>query len=159
MPPCNQENTSKKKHLQGLKKHKIGVIFASRSGRIIGTFIEVSQKKMQEKETVKEITENKKKGLRINKKAFLIATAAVLVAALTAVGVCKYMTLYPYAITSKDNVVCYVENKQAASEAVKKAIKELTEKNPDVRIISVGDGLKVERADSIKVSEKIVSSE
>ena len=108
-----------------------------------------------------EITVTKKnKAKSIYKKIIVACLSAVLVLSAGIVGGFKYMALYPYAITSDDGVVCYVENKETANEAVQNAVESLTEDLGDAVLVSVGDIISVERADRIRIDrEEIVSAE
>lgn len=74
-------------------------------------------------------------------------------------GITKYMTLYPYAIMSNDEVLCYVLDKSSAGEAVQKAVSELAPEDAEVILFDISDSLKIERAETRNVDEEIKSSD
>ena len=78
--------------------------------------------------------------------ANILILALVMTAAVYGGG--KYLTMYPYAVTSDDEVICYVDSKETANEAVQKAARDLAEGDSTVVSVSVGDSFNVERADT-----------
>lgn len=90
----------------------------------------------------------------------MMVNLAVLCLILTAViyGLSKYMTLYPYAVMAGDDVICYVDSKMSATEAVQKAVDEFKEGDSNVVSVNVGDSLNVERMDTRNV-DKVVSAD
>ena len=86
----------------------------------------------------------------------LLIVAVVLSAGI--VGGFKILALYPYAITDTDGeVICYVKDKETAGKAVRAAVKKLNKNNGDILVVSLGDSIKVDRADSLSIEkEKIV---
>lgn len=100
----------------------------------------------------------KRKSWKVQKFSFrgLLANMLILALIMSGVtyGLSKYMTLYPYAVVADDEVICYVDSKSSASEAVQKAVGELAAEDSDVVSVSVGDNsLSVERSETRDVDE------
>ncbi len=76
-----------------------------------------------------------------------------IVMTLVSFGASKYMTLYPYAVTANDEVVCYVDSRTSANDAMQKAISDLAEGDSKVLSVKVGDNFNIERADKIDAGE------
>lgn len=102
--------------------------------------------------------EKKKKKPSALKKIF---TGTLIVALLLSAGIFgsfKFMALYPYAITAGDDVICYVEDKESASAAVKNAFSEMTETQGDILLVSAGDKMHIQRADTLDISDDEILS-
>ena len=70
------------------------------------------------------------------------------------------LTLYPYAVTANDEVICYVDDKESGTEAVQKAVQELARDDSDVVLFSTGDDFKIERSyEATKANTDVKSPE
>ncbi len=104
-------------------------------------------------------TGKKRKEIRFTFKGFLLNLAVMCcVMTLVVYGVSKYSTLYPYAVTANNEVLCYVDGKASANEAVQKAVEALKADGSDVISVSVGDSFNVEKAEDINV-DKVISAD
>lgn len=81
----------------------------------------------------------------------LCALITALVIADTLLFSMHISTIKPYAITSNDKVICYVETKEDAERAIKETAKKLT--GSDMEIASVDSNLEITKAPLSKKSE------
>jgi len=111
-----------------------------------------------------EISKNENESVKKKKpSAFRKILVSTLIAALlmTAgiVGGAKFIALYPYAITDADDeVICYVKDKKTAGKAVRSAVNALNKLNGKILVVSLGDSVKVERADSLSKRDEVVAA-
>ena len=103
--------------------------------------------------------EIKKKKTPAYKKILVSTLVAALLMSAGIVGGAKFLALYPYAITNADDdVICYVKDKDAAGKAVRNAVKALNKDNGEMLVVSLGDSIKVARADSLSKRDDVVAS-
>ena len=76
---------------------------------------------------------------------YIALNIAVLMVGFAVAG-SNIIALYPYAITANDKVICYVDSKDAGSDAVQKAVEDLARHDSDVVLYSTGDDFKIKRS-------------
>lgn len=80
--------------------------------------------------------------------------ALLLIMTVTCFCIRRNEASYPYAIMSGDNVICYVNDRDTAHDAISRAIAELTDDDSAVKLIATGDTLRVMRADSRDIAKE-----
>ncbi len=96
-------------------------------------------------ETVTENTKPDKKKKNTHRKVVSIAFNLAVLMVGIAIIAANIVTLYPYAITANDEVICYVDCKDEGAAAVKKAVQKITDKDSDILAFSVDDEFSVTR--------------
>jgi cell wall-associated NlpC family hydrolase len=76
---------------------------------------------------------------------FAALNIAVLMLGVTIAG-SNIVTMYPYAITANDEVICYVDDKDVGTDAVQKAVADLAKDDSDIILFSTGDDFKIARS-------------
>lgn len=90
---------------------------------------------------------------QLNRRIFAGFAAAILVMTGAFVAANKFFSLYPYAINMDDKTVCYVDDKNAAREVVRKLVNNTDLEGADIKAIDTDGSFKISRADKIKVDE------
>ena len=81
---------------------------------------------------------------KLGKKGTAIIAIIAEVALLMGAGFfCVKLYNRPYAIFAKDKVLCYVENKEAATASISQAVQNLSEEDSDIKLFSTNSGLKI----------------
>jgi cell wall-associated NlpC family hydrolase len=103
------------------------------------------------------------KGARSRKPYERVIFAAMNIAVLMLGGVIagsNIMTMYPYAITANNEVICYVDDKSVGTDAVQKAVANLAKDDSDIVLFSTGDDFKIARSfETTKAKTELKSSD